>query len=67
MREAIFADAREVDKEVGSLISKIQICERMGWTFKEYGEHKASDLRKIKNYYKWKAIKAESKKELGSG
>lgn len=64
MREAIFFDAKTVDRDVANLMTKINLCKEMGWTPKEYGEQKWTDIRKIKNFFKWKFIKEESKASI---
>ena len=64
MRSAIFLQAEVVDKDVASLMNKISVCKEMGWTFEQYEKTKSTELRKVKNYFKWKGMKNKSMMEL---
>ena len=59
MIDAITFEAKTVDADVERLISKIEVCKLFGWTPREYGEQKWTDLRKIKNYIKALSLRSD--------
>ena len=62
MRVAIALGAETFSKEVGGLINKIELCKFFNWTPRQYGNQKWTDLRKFKNYFRWKVKMKDSVK-----
>ncbi len=59
MRIEVGLEAKTHSPSVQRMIDKIEMCRIFGWTPSQYNEQKWTEIRKIRNYLRWKRMMEE--------